>query len=569
MSHTYANRKRTDGPAVQKEAASQPAMDALRSGAARPTQEQMGHRVDLPDVMRSKMENAFGADLSAVKLYESEAVADAGAGAVTQGSNIAFAPGLLDFSSYGGQALLGHEISHVVSQARGEVTGSGFLNDHALEARADREGAMAAAGEAVAMPAAALSPVSASDAVGPMQAGRKDDRRQREADEYEQKEVEAFDQSVMAGDQQERDRLRAEYEKNRDLKVGRLKKLKKTTGEIETSNGRTTSPLEQVSRAKERHLSPLRTAETAPDRQTTEAHYNAYLENLGKIMGSLKDDELRAQPDFQRRLVAEYASAHQALYGQGSQQNQAFSAQESGSFLPGNGPDLLGTMYGRLMGQENIRSILSSGSVDDSIQGLNTSAHDSGVSDLMAMQYSRLPGKPYRAVVDYDRNFSTDTNAMRDLLSKVVTPAAGDAPEAGRIGEIEQELVRRETPAEKPGAAEPSAEEQSLMHMQKALEILQAPMVVPAPPGFAERTVKSMKDKVAGGMDSIQRSFYGMLDEHEQNSQREQEEANAELARARAQNDFATNLKVAQEFGLDAKPTESRIQKLKRKFRRK
>ena len=40
--------------------------------------------------------------------------------AVTQGSNIAFAPGKLDFSSTHGQALLGHEISHAASQARGE-----------------------------------------------------------------------------------------------------------------------------------------------------------------------------------------------------------------------------------------------------------------------------------------------------------------------------------------------------------------------------------------------------------------------------------------------------------------
>ncbi len=132
----------------------------------------MGRRVDLPDAMRAKMEDAFGADLSAVKLYESEAVADAGAEAVTRGSDIAFAPGMLDFSSYGGQALLGHEISHVVSQQRGEVTGGGFLNDSMLEARADREGAMAAAGQQIAAPTAAMSSVSAAPAAGPMQADK-------------------------------------------------------------------------------------------------------------------------------------------------------------------------------------------------------------------------------------------------------------------------------------------------------------------------------------------------------------------------------------------------------------
>lgn len=132
------------------------------------------HRVDLPEAIRTKMEDAFGADFSAVKLYESRAVADAGAKAVTQGSSIAFAPGMLDFTSYGGQALLGHELSHVVSQSRGEARGSGLLNAPALEARADREGAAAAAGQRIAAPAAPLSSASAAPAAGPMQAKKVD-----------------------------------------------------------------------------------------------------------------------------------------------------------------------------------------------------------------------------------------------------------------------------------------------------------------------------------------------------------------------------------------------------------
>ena len=139
----------------------------------------LGHQVDMPVVMREKMEDSFGMDLSGVKLYENRAVADAGAEAVAQGSNIAFAPGKLDFSSTHGQALLGHEISHVASQAKGEVKGSGLVNDSALEARADREGLMAARGESVMSghggASAALSSSSAASAAGPMQAksGRK------------------------------------------------------------------------------------------------------------------------------------------------------------------------------------------------------------------------------------------------------------------------------------------------------------------------------------------------------------------------------------------------------------
>ena len=180
MRYSYETRKPKPASAAEHAPIPHaPSLDALRAGMARPTPEQMGRRVDLPDAMREKMEDAFGADLSAVKLYESQAVEDAGANAVTQGSKIAFAPGMLDFTSFGGQALLGHEISHVVSQARGEVRGSGFLNDHALEARADSEGAMAAAGQTVAVPTASLSPVSAASASGPMQADKNERREAR------------------------------------------------------------------------------------------------------------------------------------------------------------------------------------------------------------------------------------------------------------------------------------------------------------------------------------------------------------------------------------------------------
>ena len=178
MSYTYEQRKRPQAQqrqATKPAAAPGPSMDALRSGLAAPTSAQMGHRVDLPEAMRMKMENAFGADLSAVKLYESQTVADAGAEAVTRGSDIAFAPGALDFTSHGGQALLGHELSHVVSQARGEVTGGGFLNSQTLEARADREGALAASGQQIysaPMVTGALSAATAASAAGPMQASK-------------------------------------------------------------------------------------------------------------------------------------------------------------------------------------------------------------------------------------------------------------------------------------------------------------------------------------------------------------------------------------------------------------
>ena len=168
MAQIYAPHRRT--PAEQTAAKTEaPRMSEQTSfqGAI----PDMGAGTALPESIRSKMESSFGADLSSVRLYESQAVADAGAEAVTLGNRIAFAPGRLDVGSTSGQALLGHELSHVVSQARGEVTGSGFLNDRSLEARADREGALAAAGESVyTEPVTPLSASAVSSAAGPMQA---------------------------------------------------------------------------------------------------------------------------------------------------------------------------------------------------------------------------------------------------------------------------------------------------------------------------------------------------------------------------------------------------------------
>ena len=179
MAYTYAPKKRAQQPrpAPAPEAAG-PSLDALKQGLAAPTREQLGRQVDLPGAIRAKMEASFGADLSAVKLYESQTVADAGAQAVAQGSRVAFAPGVLDLTSQSGQALLGHELSHVVSQARGEVSGGGLVRDQALEARADREGTLAAAGAQIcAGPVTApLSSSAAAPAAAPMQAKKGKDK---------------------------------------------------------------------------------------------------------------------------------------------------------------------------------------------------------------------------------------------------------------------------------------------------------------------------------------------------------------------------------------------------------
>ncbi|MBQ9346129.1 MAG: DUF4157 domain-containing protein [Oscillibacter sp.] len=187
MSYTYAQKKRTapptdarsvggkSGGAMESAIPNSVRLAMLEAGQTAPTAADKGHRVDLPEAMRAKMESSFGMDFSAVKLYESEMLGQTGAEAMAQGNEIAFAPGKLDFSSMEGQARLGHELSHVASQARGEVHGNGFLLDSGLETRADREGAMAARGESVygndyGGAVAPLSSASPASMDGPMQA---------------------------------------------------------------------------------------------------------------------------------------------------------------------------------------------------------------------------------------------------------------------------------------------------------------------------------------------------------------------------------------------------------------
>ena len=100
MSYTYAQEKKKNSKKTDVGTLSGGKEPSLPNSAMA---ENLGHQVDMPVVMREKMEGAFGMDLSGVKLYENKAVGEAGAEAVAQGSNIAFAPGKLDFSSIRGR----------------------------------------------------------------------------------------------------------------------------------------------------------------------------------------------------------------------------------------------------------------------------------------------------------------------------------------------------------------------------------------------------------------------------------------------------------------------------------
>jgi hypothetical protein len=107
----------------------------------------------LPEAVRAKMERAFRADFSAVRVFEGPEAAAVGALAFTRGTNLFFAPGQYRPETAKGQELLGHELAHVVQQAAGRVQatqqakGVAINEDHGLEHEADVLGARAARGE--------------------------------------------------------------------------------------------------------------------------------------------------------------------------------------------------------------------------------------------------------------------------------------------------------------------------------------------------------------------------------------------------------------------------------------
>ena len=94
----------------------------------------------LPDTVRGKMEAAFGADFSAVRVHIGPQAERIGALAFTTGTDIYFAPGRYQPDSMQGQQLIGHELAHLVQQRQGRVRASGggvsVVQDRALEAEA-------------------------------------------------------------------------------------------------------------------------------------------------------------------------------------------------------------------------------------------------------------------------------------------------------------------------------------------------------------------------------------------------------------------------------------------------
>lgn len=123
-------------------ALAQPGLAALRPGGASPGS-------PLPDGVRGRMERAFGSGFADVRVHAGSAVAARiGAQALTAGNDIHVAPG-----ASAAEALIGHELAHVVQQRQGRVAPTALaggmpLNlDRRLEREADEQGARAGRGE--------------------------------------------------------------------------------------------------------------------------------------------------------------------------------------------------------------------------------------------------------------------------------------------------------------------------------------------------------------------------------------------------------------------------------------
>jgi hypothetical protein len=106
----------------------------------------------LPASVKQRMERYFAADFSDVRVYTGPEAASIGALAFTLGSDIYFSPEHYQPDTRYGQELLGHELTHVVQQREGRVenpygTGVAVVQDHELEAEADRCGREAAQGK--------------------------------------------------------------------------------------------------------------------------------------------------------------------------------------------------------------------------------------------------------------------------------------------------------------------------------------------------------------------------------------------------------------------------------------
>lgn len=129
---------------------------------------QPGGGAPLPGGLQHKMEGSFGRDFSSVRVHQGDHATQLGALAYAQGTDLHFAPGQYQPDTPSGQALIGHELAHVVQQSDGRVAapaqakGAPVVADHGLEDEADRAGQAAARGEPAGISGRSAAPAGAA-----------------------------------------------------------------------------------------------------------------------------------------------------------------------------------------------------------------------------------------------------------------------------------------------------------------------------------------------------------------------------------------------------------------------
>ena len=105
--------------------------------------------MNLAESINAKMTQAFGMDVSQLRVFRSHAMSGTDMKGISQGNTVVLSEDV-DLNTAEGQAVLGHELSHIHAQAQGIGMGRGGLyHNAALEHRADVEGMRAARGRPI------------------------------------------------------------------------------------------------------------------------------------------------------------------------------------------------------------------------------------------------------------------------------------------------------------------------------------------------------------------------------------------------------------------------------------
>ena len=124
-------------------------LNEVFAGKRRATSEMMGHKETLAPSVAAKMSRAFGMDLTQLQLYRSEKMSGTGMKGISQGNKVVLSSDI-DLNTGAGQAVLGHELSHIHAQSQGIGMGnSGLYKNASLERQADKEGLLAAHGRPI------------------------------------------------------------------------------------------------------------------------------------------------------------------------------------------------------------------------------------------------------------------------------------------------------------------------------------------------------------------------------------------------------------------------------------